>query len=156
MDRSVAAVTIVVAVVVVVVVDVDVLLLPFSVSMIGDCECRSFVGDALLFPSLIGELTFTEWISGATVAVAVVAAAEAVAAVTVEVVPTTAAAAAAVDDVAMLVVGDVDVDGAVVESVLFVESRPTTLSLLPFLNIPFSSVIFAHFVGGNAFNLRNR
>lgn len=57
-DRSVAAVTIVV--VVVVVVDVDVLLLPFSVSMIGDCECRSFVGDALLFPSLIGELTFTE------------------------------------------------------------------------------------------------
>lgn len=85
------------------------------------------------------------------------AAAEAVAAVTVEVVPTTAAAAAAVDDVAMLVVGDVDVDGAVVESVvLLVESRPTTLSLLPFLNIPFSSVIFAHFVGGNAFNLRNR
>lgn len=123
----------------------------------GECECRSFglllllfVGDA--FPSLFGELTFAELISGATVAaaVAVVVAAAAVVAAAVEVVPTIAVGGDDDDDVIVVV----DVDGAVVKSVLF-ESRPT-LSMLPFLNIPCSSVIFAHFVGGNAFNLRNR
>lgn len=104
---------------------VDVLLLPFSESVMGECECgdrRSFWllvvfdGDAnafsLLFPSsLTSELTFTE-----SIAAVVVGTVDAVVAAVVVV---------------------------VVESVLFV-SR-STLSMLPFLNIR-SSVIFAHFV----------
>lgn len=97
------------------------------------------VAFSLLLPSLFGRLVFAEFVVVDVVVVVVVAA---------------VVVAADVDDAVVVVVVDAELD-VVVESTF--DSLPAipTLSMLPFLNIPCSSVIFAHFVGGMAFNFRS-